>query len=82
MAHFPPRGTRSPLSAATLGRWRAFRFLLNQIRRTAESDIPLKEVLADWAMIARDLAGPKRKRRPQLERYFQKPQTDGDRKTR
>jgi len=72
-APFPPEGTRSPLPEATPGRRRAFGFLLNQVRRTTEPDIPLKEVLADWKVIFHDLAEPKRKRRSRWNRTFPTP---------
>jgi len=77
----PPGDTGSPLPEATPGRWREFRFLLNQVRRTVGPGIPLKEALADWQAISRDLSGPGRKRRPQLERHSQEPGVDGHGKT-
>ncbi len=62
-----PLGVRPP-SSPKPPRWREFRFVLNQVRRTIEPD--MREVLTDWPDISRGLSEPSRRRRPQIERYF------------
>jgi len=54
-------GYEIPLPEATPSRWCAFRVLRNQVRRTIEPGIPLKEVLTDGQAISRDLSKPGRK---------------------
>ncbi len=55
--------------------------MLNQVRRTIEPGIPLRELLADWPGISRGLSEPMRKRRPQVERYFPIGKPPEERKT-
>ncbi|MCY4189905.1 MAG: hypothetical protein OXD42_01000 [Rhodospirillaceae bacterium] len=65
-----PWGTTSRLPEATPGRWREVRFVPNQVRRTAEPDMPLREVLTDGPDISRGLSETPRRLRPQIKPYF------------
>jgi len=52
--------------------WRDFRFMLNQLTRTIEPQLPLARVITEWNQIFRALAEPPRRRRPQITEHFPK----------
>ena len=68
-APFPPGDTtwrrRRPHSP-----WREFRFVLNQVRRAIEPAFSLARTIGEWNDIAKDLAEPPRRRRPQRASHF------------
>lgn len=50
--------------------WREFKFALDQVRRTIEPALHLREILDDRAEISCGLSKPTRRRRPQIEQRF------------
>ena len=50
--------------------WRDFKFALNQVSRAIEPAIALADVMAQWTDISKALAESPRKRKSQIERYF------------
>jgi hypothetical protein len=45
--------------------------MLNQVTRTIEPYMPLKDTLADWHRLSESLAERPRKRKAQLTEYFE-----------
>ena len=55
--------------------WRDFKFVLNQVTRAIEPQLPLAQVITEWNAISEELADPPRLRLDQLESYFDYSQT-------
>ncbi len=54
----------------TPSHWREFAFICHELLRAIVPAIPLAEIRDQWPEIARGLAEPHRKRRPQLESAY------------
>lgn len=51
--------------------WREFNFAYNQVKRAIEPHVSLQDMISDWNDIAKALAEPSRKRKSQLQQYFE-----------
>ena len=51
--------------------WRDFKFVLNQVTRALEPDLPLGRMIGEWNEISKSLAEPPRRRLSQLSGYFE-----------
>jgi len=69
-APYPP-GDTSWRSTKPHSAWREFKFALNQITRSIEPTISLTDMLTNWNKISESLAESPRKRKSQLEAYFE-----------
>ena len=69
---FPPGGTAWRRSRPH-SPWRDFRFMLNQLARAIEPQLPLDRVIAEWNQISRSLAEPPRRRMVQIAKRFAEP---------
>ena len=69
-APFPP-GDTTWRRRRTPSPWREFRFVLNQMRNAIEPRCALKGIFNSWNAISHALAEPPRRRKPQLNQWFE-----------